>query len=246
MSWKDTYKVAALTPVIRHGSEVVTAVPDIGGPLTLDWDSVLPLELIREHTKTDDVPSVSDAQLLLYRKAGIESAEQYTGALFSESRSVTETVDRPWRKRDMMRGSYMHTVQYPIADGIAYLFGSRDGIGNSTLQTTPGSRNIRIPLVQTALDLGGPCCRPACDTGEGNYGMQIMYRAGYAKASAIPAGIIVGILKFIAWNITHPGDVFSAVQNTESVQAGILKGTNNVAWASGALELWRQYDPDAI
>lgn len=55
-------------------------------------------------------------------------------------------------------------------------------------------------------------------------------------------GILVGILKVVAWNVMNPGDVYMSVRN--SIQSGetALRGTNNTALASGALELWTTYD----
>lgn len=235
MGWQDTYKSGGLMPTMQHGSAPTWELPNIGGDLTLDWDSVLTIDLIREHTKTDDVPSVSDNQLRLYRKAAIEAAEQYTSLLLGTSRVVTEAVDRPWSRREIERGSYVYSTQYPITDGIVYIFGEKSG-GSRKLATTPGSRKVRIPLVQVALDLGCEACRPVCG-GEANHGMQIMYRAGFSECSGVPAGVILGMLKYIAWNITHPGDEISSVRNREKIEGGQLSGTNNIAWASGALEL---------
>jgi hypothetical protein len=44
----------------------------IGEEKSLDWDARLGIEFIRSHAKIDDVPSVLDEQLRLYRSAAME------------------------------------------------------------------------------------------------------------------------------------------------------------------------------
>lgn len=51
-----------------------------------DLEELLPLALIRTHTKTDDVPHVTDEQLSLYRSASFEAAEKYTGLVYSRAK----------------------------------------------------------------------------------------------------------------------------------------------------------------
>ena len=58
----------------------------------LDWDSYLSIGLIRTHTKTDDVPGVSDELLKLYRAAAVEAAEFYSGLVLSKRKVVTEVI----------------------------------------------------------------------------------------------------------------------------------------------------------
>lgn len=73
-----------------------------------------------------------------------------------------------------------------------------------------------------------------------------MYRSGFACADQVPAGVLLGILQYIAWIVEHPGDEVLSVRNTLSTRGDAIVGTNNVALVSGALETWRQYDPEAV
>jgi len=225
-----------------------TAVPTIDAG-EFDLDSVLSVSQIRTHTKTDDVPNVTDDQLRLYRKAAFEGAEHYTGMLFTCNKSHTEDIAQRGTEnsgRIRSRQTMQHRLQYPVANGIVYLYGSRDGLSNTTLQVTPGSRTIKIPIMYNVID-DRSCCDPGRSGVLGaNYGMKALYLAGFTSASQIPAGIIVGVLKWIAWQIMHPGDEIMTVRGTTDSSKSGITGTNNVAWASGALELWRQYDSEAI
>jgi len=58
----------------------------------------------------------------------------------------------------------------------------------------------------------------------------------------------MGCLQFIAWVVEHPGDELLTMRNKldSSNTAGGVHGIANVALISGALEQWRQYDPEAI
>jgi hypothetical protein len=225
-------------------------IPSVGGEEYCDLEKLIPIDMIRIHTKTDDVPSVTDDQLAMYRDAAVEAAEQYTGMLLATTKSVVEPVDCPMSVRVMRQMSFIHRTQYPVSEPIAYMYGQ--GM-NQTIPVKKGSREIKIPIVIMSPDLSSSCCRSPCSPiNECNTGMQLMYRAGFdlnapAKQGGIPQGVILGCLKYIAWNITHPGDeMYTARNRISNNQAGLLLGTNNIAWASGALELWRQYDPDAI
>lgn len=224
-------------------------IPEIPGKIAgnLDLERILTISDIRVHTKTDDTPHVTDRQLELYRRAAFEAAEQYTGFLLMQT---TQQIEDVKRHHNIARGRhrpYKHTLRYPSADGIVHLYGSRDGLGDRTLSITPGSRSVHIPMIHTAIGTS-PCCDP-CGSGRAdplNFGLKIMYLAGFRHESDIPAGVILGCLKYIAWSIENPGDALRSVKDTAQANLGVLQGTNNIAWASGALELWRQYDPEAI
>lgn len=250
MGWQDANNKPLMSEVVR--TLPGEGIPSVGGACDFDLDKCLSIALIREHTKTDDVPSVTDNQLRLYRAAAFESAEQYTGALLRGTRPITEYIDEDWSARTMLRGYYVKKTEYPVTDGIVYLYGAV-GSANQTLRIQPGTRKLRIPIVQCSPDLSSACCRPGCaPTKAMNTGMRIMYRAGFELCetgdapATLPNIIILGILKFIAWSVTHPGDVLLTVRLRESSDEGLVRGTNNAAWASGALELWRQWDPDAL
>jgi hypothetical protein len=112
------------------------------------------------------------------------------------------------------------------------------------LHITPQTRNVKIPVLSGAFDVSN-CCDP-CSTGKDvNYGMKVLYRAGVGCENGVPAGVLLGCLKLIAWYISNPGDEILTVRNkTSGQQAGII-GTNNAAWASGAIEQWRIFSDDA-
>lgn len=246
MGWQDPPPALRTIERAQSGAQP----PYLGSDESCDLAALLPIDLIRVHTKTDDVPTVTDEQLQLYRQTAIEAAEQYTGALLATVKSVTESVSRPWTRRLVERMSFTHRTKYPINDDFVYLFG--DG-GNRKIPVQKGSHDVRIPILIMSPDLSNSCCGGPCDSQDPmNSGMQIMYRAGFDFSASpsnggIPAGILLGMLKYIAWNITHPGDeIYTARNRISNNQAGLMLGTNSIAWASGALELWRQYDPDSI
>jgi hypothetical protein len=207
------------------------------GPVNLD--SLCPLSLIRTHTKTDDVPNVTDDQLRLYRKAAFEAAEQYTGMLFSATKQITEQATTVMGRR--YRSTFKHRMRYPTVDGKVYLYGG-DQFGTHLILVEPGTQTIRIPVANSNF-IGAVGCTPCNQV---NLGMKITYRAGFGCSDDVPAGIITGCLKYIAWLVSNPGDEIMSVRNKVSVVGETVQGTNNTAWASGALELWRQYVPGAI
>ena len=202
-----------------------------------DWTARLSIDMVREHTKTDDTPGVSDEMLRLYRQAAIEAAELYTGMLLSGKKTVTETVQLP---ENWSRPFYRHQFRYPIAeDGFAYMYGRSI---NMRLPVTAGQHSVRIPRLSHIPDLTN-CCNPSTTRD-----MLIMYWAGYSCADQVPAGIVMGCLQYIAWVVEHPGDELLAMRNKmdSSNVGGGVHGFANVAMISGALETWRQYDSEAI
>ena len=248
MSWEDTYSATLLTPQMASG--LTTPEPSVGNEEYCDLEKLMSIDMIRAHTKTDDVPSVTDEQLAMYRDASIEAAEQYTGMLLASTKPIIEPVECPMSARVMKKMSFIHRTQYPVSESIAYVYGQ--GM-NQAIAVTKGSREVKIPVLIMSPDLSSSCCRSPCaPINEINTGMRLMYRAGFdltasSKKGGVPSGVILGCLKYIAWNITHPGDeIYTARNRISNNQAGLILGTNNIAWASGALELWRQYDPDAI
>lgn len=220
--------------------------PNLGEGKSFDLDEFIPIELIRQHTKTDDIPSTTDEMLNIYRQAAIESAEQYTGLVIGGSKSITEIVSIAFTQRSFTRGYVVHDLEHPSMDGLVYLYGYGD---TQLIRIKPRTHKIRIPIMAATLDLSSACCR---DTGAENLGKPyssdtyVLYRTGFNKFSDIPVGIILGCYKYVAWCVTHPGDEILAVRNRTITRSSLVDGTNNVAWASGALELWRQYDPGAM
>lgn len=223
-----------LQPEISKPTE---PLPELG---PFDLERMLSLELIRQHTKTDDVPHVTDAQLILYRQAAFEAAESYTGLVFSGKKRVSEDVrTRPTRRYGYQKwtGTYKYTLAHPVADGLVYLYGSIGGSVDRVLSVAPGATEVRIPIDHHALDMSS-CCRGPCGDESINTGLKIMYYTGYDVCENVPAGILLGCLKFIAWSIENPGDTV-----TLQVLPGVKPqaGSNNAMWQSGAIEHWRMY-----
>src|SRR5262245_58879811 len=122
-----------------------SAPPLPEGETKLDWDAFVSLEMIRQHTKTDDVPSVTDEQLRLYRAAAVEAAEQYTGLLLSKQITVTEPLAGPRRVRPG-KTHYRRHLQYPVADGLIYVYGGRMPEENRTFIVPKNTRTIDVPI----------------------------------------------------------------------------------------------------
>jgi hypothetical protein len=218
----------------------------IGEETALDWEARLGIEFIRSHAKIDDVPSVLDEQLRLYRSAAIEAAEQYTGLLLSGQRTVSEAIEGPARLRPNAI-HYTHRLQFPVADGYVYLYGGTHIADNITFRVPPGARKIKVPVRKDMIDLSN-CCDPCSSAWAVNGGMLASYRAGYKTAHDVPATVILGMLQFITWCIEHPGDELLTQRNRVETRAGLagLQGSNNIAMISGALETWRMIDTEAF
>lgn len=210
---------------------------------TVDLELLCPLSLIRTHTKTDDVPTVTDAQLELYRASAFEAAEKYTSRIFTQQRPITESVARPRPRR--WRDSYTFRLKHPSSDGRVYLYGSHNGLGQRMIDIGPGNREVTIPVMSGAFDASS-CCDPCRSGNDLNNGWKVLYRAGVSCADDVPRGIIVGVLKFIAWMVENPGDVIMTVRNSKNTASTGITGTNNGAFASGAIEQWRIYVDDAV
>ena len=221
-------------------------IPDFSDPPEVDspnpLEEIVPIATIRAHTKTNDVPAVTDAQLALYREAAFESAEQYTGLLLRVRRQIIEhvvlpTFDATHHGAITVRRWVKHRLRWGSADGVVWVYGGTHGRLTQRIDVAPGAREVRIPTAFLPVDQD-ECCRP-CSVRSNE--ARVLYNAGFSPGM-IPAGIKIGVLKWIAWTIENPGDVFRAVDDTLSRSSGTaLRGTNNTALASGALDQWRQY-----
>jgi hypothetical protein len=197
-----------------------------------DLEKILPIALIRAHTKTDDIPAVTDEQLALYRRAAIEAAQKYTGLFLFGTQTVTEAVKLP--SRYVRSGYIRHNTAHQFAKPYAHFIpvSKQNAI---EIMVDVGSQTAILP--QTHTDLSGDCCIPC---GGAAHGPRLIYVAGYACESDIPAAIALGCLKYIAHVIENPGDLVYA--NAPSGRAGdtaAIDKTANPAWASGAIEIWR-------
>jgi hypothetical protein len=212
----------------------------------LEWDARLSMDAIRVHIKAVDVPGVTDEQLQLYRDASIEAAEHYTGMLLACQRTVTEPIQGPaWVKYGQT--TYRYVLQYPVADGIVYLYGGPSPADNGAFRVKEGTRTIHVPIRTGQIDMSN-CCDPCASPHHLNGGMLAAYRAGFKSVEVVPAGVVLGMLMYIAWAVEHPGDELLTQRNRVETRSGLagLQGSNNIAMVSGALELWRTFDNEAI
>jgi hypothetical protein len=200
-------------------------------------EALLPLAMIREHTKTDDVPSVTDPMLALYRSAALEAAEAYTGMILSGRKAITEVVRIPPMQPGSYRRQFTHRTRYALADGRAWFYGFEGGAVHE-VQADPGTNEVRLPMVMT--DFGMGCCNPCADGGS-----RLMYYAGLSCAERVPGAFKLGALKYIAHVIENPGDLVSSYgTGGDKVQGGYEAA--NPALASGAIDIWRTMRPEAI
>lgn len=210
---------------------------------SFDLDAVLPLSMIRQHCKIDDVVRVPDNLLALYRKSAFGAAEAYTGLLFREIKVVTQSAES---KRDLTAGhrwrdSFKLRLDYPTADGILYLYGGKHTLEVITISVPPGSTEVQIPINHYAID-ATPCCGDPCGRGPANYGRKLMYRAGLSGEADIPENVILGVLKYIAFLVDNPGGDNPANVNQANVNP--QTSANNISWKSGAIEEWRLVTKD--
>lgn len=205
----------------NHGMEEVLA----------DLEKVLPLELIRSHTKTDDKPSVTDELLKLYRSAAFEDMEIYTGLQWSGVSIIRQSVDTDMRPRN---GRILINLKHPTFDGKVVVYG-KDIIMPIHANASPGDTKIRVPAVNTIID---GCCSPC---GSNNFGVSVIYRTGWDCSKPLPSGIILGCLKYIAWTIQNSGSTLVTMNNKKENSDSGVAGTNDTIWASGAAEQWNRY-----
>lgn len=206
-----------------------------------DFEKVLPLADIRVHTKTDDVPAVTDTQLRLYRKAAFEAAQEYTGLLFMGQRIITEDVTPPQVTQlwDAQNPYFTHRLQYAIAQNFLWYYGLK-AMRPQRVPMLIGATEVKLQRQFDSFGLG--CCNPC-----GGSHAKILYVAGYGCEEDLPATLLLGVLKYIAHVVENPGDVVVA-QNTSGGRAdGVGVGqAANPAWASGAIEMWRTLKKDAV
>ena len=199
-----------------------------------DLDRIVSLAMLREHARIDDVETVSDAVLDLYRKAAISAAERYTGLLLGERKVITESVQLT---EGVRRIALSHAAISPYVYVYGPLFTPAQRI-----MVSKGAREI--VLAHRYYDLSSGCCNP-CATDQTPQTM-LMYTAGFDCESEVPPEIALGVMKYVAHVIENHGD--NITKTTASGKAsddsrGLVE-TNNPALASGAIEIWRSAVPD--
>jgi hypothetical protein len=205
----------------------------------------LTIDLIREHTKTTDVAHVTDNQLEHYRATAVEQCELYTGLIIGAPRFIQEQV--PAKTSRFRAKSVPYRTKHPTTDGLVY-YRSSSGLTGMT-RIEPGTRKVEVPVHVSGV-LGGNMAAWCCDScsigggggaGGSGSGLTLSYNAGYCSPDEIPAGLILGMLKFIAWSVEHAGDMLITMANSTAERDSGIIGTNNGLWASGALDLFRAY-----
>lgn len=227
--------MSVLLPTVSKAASP-DAPPVLNGT-KFDLEKILPFAMIRQHTKTDDVIGVPDSLLGLYRNAAFEAAEKYTGMLFREQRVVVQDASstRDITKGNRWKDSFTLRLTYPTIDGVLYLYGGKHTPQVQTLHAEPGATSVKVPINHFAIDMtpccGDPCGRPA------NMGRKLMYRAGFSCEQDVPACVIMGALKYIAWMLENPGG--EALANVNQANVNPQTSRNNASWQSGAIEEWR-------
>ena len=201
-----------------------------------DAEKILPLDLVRQHTRTDDVMTVSDELLMLYRDSALQAAQEYTGIPIRERQTVTEPVSIPRRRHhafyDNRANYFTHKIGGIFAMPQVYFYGGRS-VGVQTIMVAVNTREIRLPV---PVDFGIGCCNPCADADT----PRIQYVSGYSCEADIPAAIAHGALKYIAHSIANAGDTVEKL-------GGFLTGREvSPALASGAIEIWRSAMPEAV
>lgn len=206
-----------------------------------DYDEILPLELVREHTKTDDVPAVGDATLKLYRKAALQAAEKYTGIVLTARKPMTEQVSQPTNGHKLKAREFRFTLRHPVAEPFVYYYGLPGDQAPRQVAVKPNSREIYLPIMHSGFGMG--CCNPRGSEGCG----MIQYVAGLACLSDAPAAIALGALKYIAHVIENAGDnvVVTNAAGGMNTSAG-TSAAADPALASGAIDIWRSALDDAL
>lgn len=226
-----------LMPEIQK-SGAIASPPELKG-VRFDQARILPDQLVWDHTKTDEV-SLPVNLLNMYRNAAFEAAERYTGMLFREQRVVTQDVadTRDLTAGHRWKSHYTVKLKYPTVDGVVYLYGdNKHAMRVQELSAVPGSNTIKVPHNHFALDMT-PCCGDPCGKRPGNFGMRLMYRAGFNCEDDIPECVKMGALKYIAWVQANPGS--DDTGRDGSYQGNVTQaGGNNASWKSGAIEEWR-------
>lgn len=219
------------------------APPASGSVTAFDLNELVSIDMLRQHTKTEDIPSVTDEQIALYRKAAVQSAEKYTGKMLLGTKSIVEPVDLPGNAASTNRRSnhFYHTAKNQFSSPIAWLYGHKNR-APVQVQAPVGERRIKLPLIIDTFGIG--CCNPCADIPQS----QLLYTAGYSCIEEMPAGIALGVLKYVAHVMENAGDIVVATNEAGGSSTGSMGvgAAADPAVASGALAIWRATVDSAI
>lgn len=200
----------------------------------VDPETLLPLSLVRQHTKTDDIPSITDEVLAVYRTAALDAAERYTGFLLQEKKVITEEVQVPQTWSPYRHSTtFKYELKHPLAEPDLYVYG-RGLHGPRRVVGQVGQTQVRLPVLSSSFT--GNCCGDGLSDAQ----MRVMYYAGFSGGDRELSAIQLGALKYIAHCIENPGDVVIATNEAGRSTTGYsLSDAADPALASGAIEIWR-------
>lgn len=217
--------------------DVLLGMPPVA---SFDDESIVSMDMIRAHCKLDDVAGTSDEVIRKYRRAAIEDAEAIIGRSFRGTRRVVENLTispLPFaglRSRFRPQVTVFRLREVPTGGRVTILPPDSPPIEVFVEQ---GSTRVVLPRGHGVSD-NFECCQTC---GEPATVWRAIYDVGVSCADEIPARVVLGILKWIAWSIENPGDTVQAVAQRQEYASGASAGTNDVAVASGALALWNRF-----
>lgn len=192
------------------------------------YDDLLSLQLIRDYTKTDDNPGVTDDLLKLYRNAAFEAAEEYTGMNFSSAKTINEQAGRIHRRTGRI------DLRYPLAQQEVTFYGG-SLMSPVIVLGRIGEKHVLFPNGHPdRFYTIGDCANCGVETP-----LMVTYITGRScHTGPVPNAILMGVLAYIAWKVENPGDVIMTTRNAQTAGASGLQGSNNAALLSGALDEW--------
>ena len=225
--------------VLRIGEDarLTPLAADIISEKKMDLEVLIPMELMRDHTKTNDIIQITDEQMRYYREVSLEQAEIYTGRFVHRLVTIQEEVQNGSGRKGF-RESYRVKLSYTPLGGRLML----SGPGGQRVQarTKRDDRIVELQAMTTEISWND-CCNPCGGGAKTNRDFKAVYESGYRTPEEVPSTIVYGCLKFITWAMANPGDELLTVRNRLGTTETGLIGTNNGAWASGAIEHWQGY-----
>ena len=220
----------------------------------LSLEEILPLDIVKVHCKIDDLPGITNDQLELYRQAAFEAAERITGKRWSGRFRQEQAIQSPkFRSLAQIAIARLRVnLDYEPIDGIVNIYTRSNeplfwlsGV-QLPMQMSTEYRTIKLPPGEQSFEMSNNemFMSPAnMDCSEREFGFQMagataIYLAGPKNAAAVPAGIKLGCLKYIAWSIANPGDQFVPMVVR---QVGVTTVSNDPAFSSGAVDEWRRH-----
>lgn len=218
-------------------------------------EDILPMSLVRDHCRLDDLPGITVKMLELYRKSSFEAAEKYTMRKWFARERIEQAIESP-KFRGLAQAAIARidvNLDYIPIDGIVNIHGTGnqptywlDGMVLpfmrhqyfQTIKLQPGVSRFEM---QNDIMFYSAGISPNCIENDRQFqqqGLKCVYVAGVRDINAIPAGVLLGCLKYIAWTIENPGDQFVPMVVR---QVGVTTVSNDPAFSSGAIDEWRRH-----